>query len=361
LAAGLFTQGYYAFVAFLGVLGVAFFSHPGRPSPGRGRRPSRKPVLVAVGVAALCLLPLGVFALKRPAAFLERPSTTSLHRHVPKESLVRAYATNFRATALMFHLQGDVNPRHNVPDRPLLTSGEAALLTLGLGALLAGLRGFRSRVVLAWLVLMLLPGALSFEAPQAYRTFGAMPGVFLAIGCGLDLALGVSGTLRRVVLAAFAGFALAVSLENVVTYFGVQTRGPLVAREFEATYTASARFVASVPPDALVLVDYAVARPEELLLATHRRAQPSTVIPFSEGLHVPPGRDLLNEEAPELVYVLRPSFEKLAAPLARLSSLARVERHHGPDGALAFVTVRLPLPLTSPVPEPPGPRPHPRS
>ncbi len=355
-AIGLFAQCYYAFVAFTGVLAAAFALHP-------GKRPGRRPVLAVALTAALVLVPLAVFAVKHPRAFFERPSTTSLHRHVPREALATAYANNLLATVAMYHFRGDVNPRHNVPDRPLLTSYEAALFTLGLGALAAGFRSFASRAVLVWLVLMLLPGVLTFEAPQAYRTFGALPAVFLAVAFGLEGALRAATRFRPVALSVFAGGALVASLENAVTYFGEQTRGPLVASAFDTRFVSVARFIALATRGAVLLVDRSLTKEGEILLATGGSRLPAGFRRFSPALHLPPGKSFLDDlaGAPELVYVLKPTDERLVPELERLSPGAVIERHHGPDGSLAFVSVRLRLPLTSPVLEPPEPRPHPRS
>lgn len=81
----------------------------------------------------------------------------------------------------MFNLAGDRNGRHNLPGAPQLHPLTGSLFVLGAFGCLALLRAPQSWMLLVWILVMLPAGVLSvlFEAPQALRTIGLVPAVYL--------------------------------------------------------------------------------------------------------------------------------------------------------------------------------------
>ena len=59
---------------------------------------------------------------------------------------------------LMFNYRGDPNGRHNVDGEPMLDPISGSLLVLGIGLSLWRIRQPGSFLLLAWFLLMLMPG-----------------------------------------------------------------------------------------------------------------------------------------------------------------------------------------------------------
>jgi hypothetical protein len=160
----------------------------------------------------------------------------------------------------MFYADGDRNPRHNLPGLPMLDPGSAIFFTLGLGYAVCRPRDHRRALLLLWIPITLAGGILSSasEAPQGYRTLGALPAVALLAGDALALIAGaMRGALLRVrprVAQGFVFVTLACVLIwcgwlNVDIYFGRQARDPQVWAAFAPAETAVAREVAQKPAE----------------------------------------------------------------------------------------------------------------
>lgn len=140
-------------------------------------RPRWRGLVAAVLVAAATTAPLLVLFLRQPELLTLRASQVAVagrEAGSPWVSLVR--------TLRMFHLEGDWDPRNNLPGLPVLDPGLAVLFTLGL--ILAVVRGRRPvwASLPLWLGVMLLPTALSEYAPHFRRAIGAAPAVALLAG-----------------------------------------------------------------------------------------------------------------------------------------------------------------------------------
>jgi hypothetical protein len=79
-------------------------------------------------------------------------------------------AENVKKTMLMFNYMGDSNPRHNLPNEPMLDFTLGILAFLGFGYMLCTLFNPRSFIFMAMFFAFLQSGFFSIEAPQAYRT-----------------------------------------------------------------------------------------------------------------------------------------------------------------------------------------------
>jgi 4-amino-4-deoxy-L-arabinose transferase-like glycosyltransferase len=146
------------------------------------------------GLIVLCIgalvasVPVLYLATFQPDSFWSRMQTVSIFAgRTPQEGL-QAVAATTSEHLLMFNYHGDNNGRHNLPGTPMLDPITGALLVLGVGLCLWRIRKPGSLLLLAWLLLMLVPGifSLDFEAPQSYRAIGSLPAAYLLAAVPID-------------------------------------------------------------------------------------------------------------------------------------------------------------------------------
>lgn len=109
--------------------------------------------------------------------------TLGLPTRITFEPLQRSLIKHLR----MFLFEGDYNPRHNIPGEPMLDRVTGLFFVLGLLIALWRWRDHRYGLLLLWIAITLLGGILTLvrEAPQAYRTLGAVPAICLLAGDAL--------------------------------------------------------------------------------------------------------------------------------------------------------------------------------
>lgn len=142
---------------------------------------------VAAAVTLLVATPIAVYFAANIEHFLHRPaSVTSPGEHL---------GGNLLRVLGMFFVEGDANPRSNLPGRPVLDPFLAILFLLGLGRLLvetarnrAG-SGVRSLLPLLWLAVMVVPTVVTEHAPHFGRAIGAIPAVALICAAGIEYVL----------------------------------------------------------------------------------------------------------------------------------------------------------------------------
>jgi hypothetical protein len=244
----------------------------------------------------------------------------------------------------MFNYQGDANPRHNIPDAPLLNPAEGVLLALGLGLTIGRAIKWPKGAWLAWFVVMLFPAILTIEAPQAHRAIGAIPAVYLLMGEGLQglFTLATEGA-RRVRTALVAALLIAASLagasQDVWRYFRIQAVHPLAWQAFEADYHALALFIKPFGHRAEIRISplyYGYPA-----LRFHLGNQ-FPYEPFLLSKELPRKGAALEERTEGTLYALEP-FQKELAPLFQaLYPHAKFEEHQDPFGRLMFVSIFVP-------------------
>jgi 4-amino-4-deoxy-L-arabinose transferase-like glycosyltransferase len=132
-----------------------------------------------VGMVAIFIFaPLGLYFAANPNQFLERPTS------VTASSTPATILDNTIRVAGMFFMQGDENPRSNLPFRPVLDPFLAIGFILGIISSVVRIRQRESRFMLLWLGVMVLPSILTDYAPHFGRSIGVTPVVALITAYG---------------------------------------------------------------------------------------------------------------------------------------------------------------------------------
>jgi 4-amino-4-deoxy-L-arabinose transferase-like glycosyltransferase len=206
---------------------------------------------LAVFAAAFVLAaaPIGAYALAHPDRVLARTRKVSVTSEIQDRGSVRPLWSNAVSSLKMMNAAGDRNGRSNLPGEPMVDAVTAALLVLGAAASALALREWRRGMLLGWLVLALVPGALTITAgnPSGIRGLGALAPLFLLAGLAIE-------TLQRALLPFARGrlvFAALVLVAiggaaaiNYDTFFERQAGDRRVYDAFAPLYGHAAEFVA---------------------------------------------------------------------------------------------------------------------
>ncbi len=340
-------QAYYAFNLFPAVFTatvVAFACRLGvRAFPAEARKVIPG-LALSIATAVVLLLPLAIFAFKNPQVFFQRAGTVAIWNPAHGLKMPDALFLNVRTHLLMFNFHGDGNPRHNIPDAPLLTSIEGVLLAFGLGCALGrGLRWPRP-AWLVWFVAMLLPGILTIEAPQAYRTIGVIPVLYLLIADGLQTIVRLASGRNRASPAlggALAALAIATGAWNAVLYFGIQVRGPACWRAFDGDHREIARFLQAeaaghdnfIDPTFFDVPTFRVYLGEGFVSSRFRLSE-----------HIPiPKRTSASEAARPALFTLDGSLAELIPIFKEAYPHAKAVKHADDSGRIMFVSIEVPV------------------
>jgi len=198
---------------------------------------------------ALAAAPIGAYALVHPDRVLARTRRVSVTSEIQDRGSVRPLWNNAVSSLKMMNAAGDRNGRANLPGEPMLDAVTAALLVLGAAAAALALREWRRGMLLGWLVLALVPGALTITAgnPSGIRGLGALAPLFLLTGLAVETVQRALLPVARgrlifaaLVLAAIGGAAAI----NYDTFFERQAHDRRVYDAFDPVYGHVAEFVA---------------------------------------------------------------------------------------------------------------------
>jgi hypothetical protein len=149
----------------------------------RGHRLDRlTQFVITVASAVIVFLPLGLYFVRHPEAFLTR-----IQQVAPRGDQVAPLLENVLRALSMFFVEGDPYIRFNLPGRPLFPVVLGVLFVIGAVVAIAGV--FRGRTaqrrgayfsLIVLTLMMLLPTALAVNeiTPSNLRAIGLMPTVF---------------------------------------------------------------------------------------------------------------------------------------------------------------------------------------
>ncbi|MES2200980.1 MAG: PA14 domain-containing protein [candidate division FCPU426 bacterium] len=147
-----------------------------------------QPLGLALGLGLVVAGPLFAYSLSHFKEISARSDRVSIYndKEFDKRPWGIKLLEEIPQTLAMNNVRGDGNPRHNLPGEIMLNPYWAAFFGLAMFYCLYRFRDERAWLVLAWWQVSLLAGYLSIEAPQAYRTIGAIPAVLIAVGLVLE-------------------------------------------------------------------------------------------------------------------------------------------------------------------------------
>lgn len=251
-----------------------------------------KKIALAAVVAVVFMLPLINHFIKWPDRLLERfKQVQILDENIVeknwdgKKSMAAGLADTAAKTFGMFGINGDINPRHNLPGRPMLDfiTGLAALA----GFLYALRRAFKPAnfIFLSFFAVFILPGLITIEAPQSLRTMYVIPAVvFFAL-------VYIERILRGAGLKVYAALALVLlpaGAENAYIYFGPQAHSPECRKAFINDDVVAAKYMNGIEPGAQkVILDY-YYNSETFRFLTGGGMEKSSVFDRNKSIPLPP-------------------------------------------------------------------------
>ncbi|HEV7666497.1 MAG TPA: PA14 domain-containing protein [Chloroflexota bacterium] len=254
--------------------------------------------ILALGGAVLAALPVIVFAIQDPSGFNGRVNQTLiLSQPISQADKLDQLWSNVQKHALMFHVSGDMNGRHNLPGLPMVDPLSGLLLVVGLAVLLLRPFDWRSLLLFGWAAVSMAGGifTFAFEAPQGMRTLGVTPVLALVIALALVLVLDrlftLAGATRRlgsIALASLGAAAVAwIGFTNISTFFVRQMNDPTVWESFSTRETLPSRaaLAAEQPYEAILgSPTIAPSLQQQLMVPTVQRTMrsfdPSLDLPY---------------------------------------------------------------------------------
>ena len=234
-----------------------------------------KAVLAFFAAAFLVALPMLLTFYFHPEYFQTRSESVSvLSPKVNQGHLSRALWESMTKTFGMFNVKGDQNWRHNFPDQPELQSWTGIFFLIGIAILLYHFfyrlyqrirRKKRSDdfvvsvLLLSWLVVMLLPGLLTYEGlPHALRTIGALPAAILIAVFAVEMIFRFLDHLKtkefRIPIAPVARAILIILIiwsgfVAIKTYFIDWASAPEIHPAFSQNFKNMALYLNNLPPN----------------------------------------------------------------------------------------------------------------
>ncbi len=141
------------------------------------------------------------------------------------QGLDQTLLRNLAATAQMFTLRGDQDPRNNLPGRPMADPVQSLGFLAGLAVCLARWRRPGYALWLLWLPVMVLPMALSEYVPHFRRAIGLLPAVTTLAAVGLY-------TLWQGLRDRISGHAWGATLSAVLLAAGLLTSTVISVRDY---------------------------------------------------------------------------------------------------------------------------------
>ncbi len=314
------------------------------------------------GVALLVFAPLGYYFLTHPQVMTLRSSQVAvMAAGQGSPTPLKALAVNALRMLTMFSLRGDVDPRNNLPGRPVLDLFTSVFFVVGLVVSLRRIKKPAYTFLLLWLGAMLVPTVLSEYAPHFRRALGATPPLAILIAIGLVAFLKAGHWLRclapwskmaGLVPPLIVGGGLVFSaLTTYHDYFTVWGSSPDLYHAFDEDLVDIAHYIRGLPPDETVYLSPVRSNhPTIVFTLGGERSSKSFDGRRCLALSARPERGtsyiiLVDEDDRSLGMLSRylPDGEVVRRFLDRRGKLRAVV-YHAPGGARRLLTPQHPLP-----------------
>lgn len=157
-------------------------------APRDRRRALVRGGLTFIALAALTYAPVASFFIQHPEWFFNRFNQVTDSTIQTVGAAANIWDGLWRSVGGLFWA-GDVMARHNIPGRPALDPGQIALFAIGLVAVLRRWRSAEAASLLTWLVVGILPGALTDSAPHFLRMAALTPALAVLLAYGVTALL----------------------------------------------------------------------------------------------------------------------------------------------------------------------------
>lgn len=212
--------------------------------------------ITTLAAAAIIALPLILYAVNDYATFSQRINNLAITNEIQKGHSVMPVLESIKKHLLMFNFEGDNNGRHNITGKPMLDIITGMLFAAGFFAALAGAG---NAFYFLWFFIMLCAGILtvSTDAPQAYRTIGIVPAVYIFV---LYILKKIRTSLYYVNKSPKVFFVFLCTLLssgaflNIYQYFILYPGTSTAYQSFSPEATAMARFIRDNSRDYLIYV-----------------------------------------------------------------------------------------------------------
>ncbi len=246
LAGGLYT--YQAFKAFP-LLALLVLAYELRQDP-KTLKSLWKPLSASAVLAVLLTAPLLRYWAVQ-GSLGTRESELFIGKQVVQEKSLRPVARKAIQTALMFNRQGEVQPRHNWKDHPILDDVTGIFFILGFFYALWKSRQRPYFYAVCGFFVMSLPGLLSSEGTQSHRMLGALPfAAFFAADALFHWQKGMAGRFRSGrpwINGLTAGLLIFAAAQNLKTYFVDQAGDYDCWRDFNIEATTVGKTIVQRP------------------------------------------------------------------------------------------------------------------
>ncbi len=246
LAAAFFGMGFYTYQSFQAFpLWLLLLGLYAALAYRQALEPRWKPLLGFLAVGGLLSFPFlwHTLALRGMGS---REAEVSILTKVKEAGSLSPLWENLRKTALMFHWQGDVFSRHNLPLHRMLDDGTGIFFLFGAVMALTSPWKKISFFTLTGFFFLSLPGVLSINPAHANRLLGLTPLVALLAALPAaalwERAEGTTARVQSFFLVPAAALAIAViAFQNFDLYFRRQAADPDAFEQYESQETFAAQ------------------------------------------------------------------------------------------------------------------------
>lgn len=199
------------------------------------KKDALKPFFVSLGSFLIVILPLSFYLIGNQDIRFNQQFFLK-NNQLTTNKKIEFLWKNIQSTALMFNIKGDINGRHNYPNKPALNPILGGLFLFGLLLALINLKkNFYNQFFILYFILSLIPVLLTYpwENPNMLRTFTVIPAVVYFCGLTINFILYNFKKFKPAPLLIFMLVVIS-SFYEIRTYYKYQA--PVFKEAFEVKF-----------------------------------------------------------------------------------------------------------------------------